>query len=130
MAEEFADDLKTILSRQLISWVPLSTKYAMKKRQLGLDPRILIATGRYVAAIAPVQNPDGSWTVAVPDEPLRAGSKHTLKDLARWLEYGTRTMPARPHWRPAMQIWRTKIYQVRRRVRHDIAKELKKAGFK
>ena len=130
MAEEFADDLRTIISRQLISWVPLSKEYAKRKRILGLDPRILIATGRYIESITPVQNPDGSWVVSVPAEPLRPGSKHTLKDLARWLEYGTRTMPARPHWRPAMQIWRTKIYQVRRRVRHDIVQEMKKAGFR
>jgi hypothetical protein len=129
MAEEFADDVKAILSRQLIAWVPLNREYARRKREMGMDPRILIATGRYVNSIQPIEQKDGSWVVSVPAEPLQGSNKHTLKDLARWLEYGTRTMPARPHWRPAMQIWRTKIYQVRRRVRHDIATELKKAGF-
>lgn len=130
IAQEFADDLKAIIERQLIAWVPLSPTYAQRKRMLGLDPRILIATGRYVNSIQPIEQPDGSWVVSVPDEPLRDGSKHTLKDLARWLEYGTRHMPARPHWRPAMNIWRTKIYQVRRRVRHDLVQELKKAGYR
>jgi len=130
MAEEFADDVREILSRQLIAWVPLNREYARYKREMGLDPRILIATGRYINAIQPIEQKDGSWVVSVPAEPLQPGSRYTLKDLARWLEYGTKTMPARPHWRPAMQIWRTKIYQVRRRVRHDIATELKRAGFK
>lgn len=130
MAEEFADDVREILSRQLIAWVPLSKEYARHKREMGLDPRILIATGRYINSIQPIEQKDGSWVVSVPNELLQGSTKHTLKDLARWLEYGTRTMPARPHWRPAMQLWRTKIYQVRRRVRHDIATEMKRAGFK
>jgi len=130
MATEFADDLKQIITRQLIAWVPLSSGYAKRKRMLGLDPRILIATGRYVNSIQPMQQPDGSWIVSIPDEPLRPGSKYTLKDLARWLEYGTQTMPARPHWRPAQNIWRTKIYQMKRRVHFDLVQELKKSGFR
>lgn len=130
MAQEFADDLKEIIERQLIAWVPLSSGYTRRKRMLGLDPRILIATGRYVNSIQPIEQPDGSWVVSVPDEPLGGKSKYTLKDLARWLEYGTKTMPARPHWRPALNIWRTKIYQVRRRVRHDLVQSLKKAGYR
>ncbi len=130
MANQFADDLRGIISRQLISWVPLSSGYAIRKRTLGLDPRILIATGRYVNSIQAMQQKDGTWLVSVPDEPLRPGSKHTLKDLARWLEYGTLRMPARPHWRPAQNIWRTKIYQMKRRLHFDLVQELKRAGYR
>ena len=130
MAKQFSDDLREILSRQLISWVPLSTGYARRKRNMGLDPRILIATGRYVNSIQPTQQKDGSWLVSVPEEPLRPGSKYTLKDLARWLEYGTQHMPARPHWRPAQNIWRTKIYQLKRRLHFDLVQELKRAGYR
>ena len=130
MANQFADDLRQIISRQLISWVPLSSGYAIRKRTLGLDPRILIATGRYVNSIQAMQQKDGGWIVSIPDEPLRPGSKHTLKDLARWLEYGTLRMPARPHWRPAQNIWRTKIYQMKRRLHFDLVQELKRAGYR
>jgi hypothetical protein len=130
LAAEFADDLKAILDRQLIAWVPLNKEYALRKRLLGLDPRILIATGRYVNSIQPLQQPDGSWVVGVPEEPLGAGSKYTLRDLARWLEYGTQRMPARPHWRPAKNVWRTKIYQMKRRMHFDLVRELKRQGFK
>jgi len=129
MAKEFADDLRAILARQLISWRPLSPKYRLYKSRMGLDPRILIATGRYVQSIQALQQPDGSWVVGVPDEPLRPGSKYTLKDLARWLEYGTMHMPPRPHWRPAREIWRTKIYRMKKRLQFDIAMELKKSGW-
>ena len=130
LAEEFADDLRMLISRQLIGWMPLSKEYKIYKRKMGLDPRILIATGRYVSSIQPVQQRDGSWIVSVPDEPLRQGSKHTLKDLARWLEYGTQNMPARPHWRPAKNIWKTKLYQMKRRLQFNVARELKRQGWK
>lgn len=130
LAEEFADDLRAIIERQLIAWMPLSRPYKAYKRRMGLDPRILIATGRYINSIKPMEQPDGTWLVSVPAEPLRPGSKHTLKDLARWLEYGTRTMPARPHWRPAKNIWRTKIYQMKRRLQFNMVNELRKQGFK
>lgn len=129
LAEEFADDLKMLISRQLIAWVPLNPKYKRHKRKMGLDPRILIATGRYIESIQPIQQPDGGWIVSVPAEPLRGGSKYTLKDLARWLEYGTRHMPARPHWRPAKQIWKTKLYQMKRRMHFNMVQELRKRGW-
>jgi len=35
MAEEFADDVKAILSRQLIAWVPLNREYARRNREMG-----------------------------------------------------------------------------------------------
>lgn len=130
LAEEFADDLKALITRQLIAWVPLSPQYARRKRMLGLDPRILIATGRYVSSIQAILQPDGSWIVGVPDEPLRSGSKYTLKDLARWLEFGTQHMPARPHWRTARNIWRTKLLQIKQRLRFNLVQELRKQGYK
>jgi hypothetical protein len=130
MAKQFADDLKAIISRQLIAWVPLSKGYARYKRRMGLDPRTLIATGKYVNSIQPIQQPDGNWLVSVPNTPLGDGSKHTLRDLARWLEYGTRTMPARPHWRPAKNVWRTKMYQLKHRLHFDLVREMKKIGYR
>lgn len=130
LAEEFADDLRMLISRQLIAWAPLSKPYRTYKRRMGLDPRILIATGRYVHSIQPIQQRDGSWIVSVPEEPLKPGSKYTLRDLARWLEYGTATMPARPHWRPAKNIWRTKLYQMKRRMHFNMVQELRKQGWR
>jgi hypothetical protein len=130
LAQEFADDLKAIIERQMIAWMPLSGPYKSYKRRMGLDPRILIATGRYVNSIQPIEQPDGTWLVSVPKEPLRPGSRYTLRDLARWLEYGTQNMPARPHWRPARNIWRTKIYQMKRRLHFDMVNELRKQGYR
>jgi len=129
LAEEFADDLRALITRQLIAWVPLTKGYARRKRMLGQDPRILIATGNYVNSIRAIQQGDGSWVVGIPATPLRSGSKYTLKDLARWLEYGTHRMPARPHWRPAQAMWRTKLLQIKRRLQFNMVRELRKQGY-
>lgn len=130
LAEEFADDLKRIIETQAFAWAPLSTGYAKRKNMLGLDPRILIATGRYVNSIQAIQQRDGSWIVSVPDEPLQPGSKYTLKDLARWLELGTRHMPPRAHWRPALQLWKTKAYQAKMSLKDSLIAYLRSKGFK
>jgi len=130
LAEEFADDLKRLIEQQAFAWVPLSSKYSRRKQMLRLDPRILIATGRYVRSIRPVQQPDGSWVVGIPPTPLFPGSRHTLQDLARWLEFGTRNMPARPHWRPAMSLWKTKSYQAKLALKHGVSTYLRRRGFR
>lgn len=41
-----------------------------------------------------------SVDVGVRNGARRAGGPSNA-DIARWHEYGTRTVPARPHWRPA-----------------------------
>lgn len=130
LAQEFADDLKQLIESQAFAWVPLSSGYAKRKQMLGQDPRILIATGRYVNALTPVQTPEGDWVVGIPATPLSAGSRYTLQDLARWLEFGTQNMPARPHWRPAMTIWKTKAYQAKLGMKHGVKTYLRRRGFK
>lgn len=129
MAEEFADDLKRIISRQVFAWVPLSPKYKERKKYLGLDPRILIATGTYINSIQAMQNEDGTWTVGVPPTPLSPTTKYTLQDLASWLEWGTKNMPPRPHWRPAMVIWKTKIQQVKQTIKFTTTQMLRQRGY-
>lgn len=130
MTHEFAADLTRLVEQQAFAWVPLSDGYARKKQMLGLDPRILIATGRYVKSFQPIQDASGQWVVGIPATPLHAGSRHTLRDLARWLEFGTRTMPARPHWRPAMALWKTKSYQVKLSLKHGVRTYLRRRGFR
>ncbi len=130
LAEEFADDLKRIIEQQAFAWVPLSSGYARKKQMLGQDPRILIATGAYVNAIQAVQTATGDWEVAVPATPLPNSSKHTLRDLAMWLEFGTQHMPARPHWRPALALWKTKTYRAKAQLKHATATYLRRRGFR
>ena len=134
MAEDFATDLRRIISSQVFAWAPLSPAYAKRKKRLGLDPRILIATGAYIKAIQAMPNDDGSWRVDVPNTPLSPKSKYTLRDLAHWLEWGytsgNTVMPPRPHWRPARVLWKTKIYQIKTAAKSAAVQKMKQQGFR
>ena len=94
-------------------WPPLSPPYKARKAALGLDERILRATGEYAASIVPrVDEENRQYVVAPADRPHRdqrlSKSDATLSQSGEWLEYGTVNadgtvrMPARPHWRPVI----------------------------
>lgn len=110
-AQKLAADIRKVIYRQLYNWVPLATGTAKAKEALGLDPRILIATGAYVKNIKarPRVGRGGCsavWVVGNSDR-LHPGDTFTYKELSRWLEFGTKrsgqvVIPARPHFRP---VW-------------------------
>ena len=81
----------------------LSAATSASKRYKGLDPRVLVATEKYVGDME-----------AVP-----SGKKHSWgikadPDRMRMLEFGTPNMPARPHMIP---IARTKRRDMRLRMK-------------
>lgn len=129
IAEEFAYDLKKKIEQQAFAWVPLSPDYARRKAVLGLDPRMLIALGGYIEAIQAREQPDGTWAVTVADKKL-PNSRYTYKDLANWLEWGTENMPARPHWRPTINLWKQKSYQLKMQVKYGWRTYLSRRGFR
>lgn len=114
-------------------WADLNEDYLAWKDRNGLDTRTLIATGGYVQSISPLPVRDrlGRFTSfskmtpsQIPD--LRLGAtpgfgrskqsddgspdsdSPTYRQIGLWLEYGTSTMPARPHFGPAIFNFRTK----------------------
>lgn len=114
VAKRFAANLRRIIRNQSYAWVPHSPAYAAYKRRNKLDPRIFIASSAYINSIQAVRGEDGSWSVSVPDTPITGvrGKKYTMRDLARWLEFGTLRMPARPMWRPALAAFKAEMHQV------------------
>ena len=75
------------------NWKKLSSAYVDYKKKHKLDPRILIATGDYVKSIqARYQNKQ--WMIAPDAAHMKIGL---------WLEYGTKKMPRRPHFRPVVE---------------------------
>jgi hypothetical protein len=88
----------------------LSEAYVQDKARGELDPRPLIATGFYLTHIEVKEEvkPTGLlYSVYVPDI-VHEPSGLPLKTIVGWLEYGTATMPKRPHWRPVALIIRQK----------------------
>ncbi len=89
-------------------WKPLNPDYKMWKIRKGLDRRIFIAYGYYLDSIKVYQS-GHDWVVGVDPFRIHMKTGIRMKKLARYLEYGTSKMPARPHWRPAYEYVRKHI---------------------
>lgn len=139
VAEDAAWEVRQRLTRQTYNHIPLDRKYLRWKDRWGLDTRILIRTGAYVEGIKAVEvqfprgvgyrvgfDPDAH--TALLDSKGRIVSEDggpLLTDLARWLEYGTLTMSARPHFRPVYRDLISSIKALKKKMRTGIEKELK-----
>ena len=84
---EFVKELVRYVEEQQGSWAALSPGWQKYKALHGLDPRILIATGGYLRSIKLKVEGNKFQIVAEGHE-----------DIAKYLEFGTSKMPARPHW--------------------------------
>lgn len=127
-ANSLADLVKSVLLRQAYTWKPLSERYLAWKKREGLDLRTLIATKTYVQSIRAVPRKRKGEIVSWGVGPGHPNEKHgpsglRLHDLARLLEYGTRRMPARPHWRPA---WSAFVRRDRKLLARNIIKRATK----
>lgn len=124
VAEKIADLTRTAVKEQRWKhkWKPLNPKYKAWKIRKGLDPRILIAYGYYINSIK-VYRSNKDWVVGVDPFQIHPKTGIRMKKLARYLEYGTSRMPARPHWRPAFE-------HVRKHIDRYIKKYLKEKGIK
>lgn len=120
---EEAAYVRSAIENQELDLEPLNVDYLVHKILSGLDPRVLIATHEYVNTIDVYMDPSGDKYVGVPDvkhiPAKRGGPAVNMQDLSKWLEFGTITMPARPHFGP-----------VHRRVMIRLPLRLAKVGFR
>lgn len=91
LAEAFVTTVRKNIEGSKFPLAPLSVSWTAQKAKLGLDPRILIATGDYLRSMRAVNAGKG-----------RAKVELDARKFLR-LEYGTRTMPARPHLSVALR---------------------------
>jgi hypothetical protein len=82
------------------AWPPLAASTILRK---GHD-RPFIDSGLYMDSITVrlVKKSKGVMELQVGPEGL-TDDGYSYQDVARWLEYGTSRIPARPLWRPLMQ---------------------------
>lgn len=104
VAFKTAKRIRRRIREQRIPMAGLSQSWRRFKQTHGLDPRILIATGAYVASIQPRQLSKDRWTVAPAAGVTMANKNKAMSTLGLWLEFGTSGMPARPHFRPEIQV--------------------------
>ena len=80
----------------------ITTKWVAKKLKLNEGEKIYIATGKFVSKLRKEKLPNGAYAAgAFANDQY---DKHlSMAQLAFYLEYGTRDMPAKPLFRPALQ---------------------------
>lgn len=131
MAQEFRDNIY----KQRFKLHPLNPRYLKWKIRHKLDPRILIATKKYVRAIGVKKTKRGAIIGLVRGTRIditktRDGKLKIRKipytTLARWLEYGTKRMKARPHWRPQIKQWKAEVHRFRRELVKELTRDLKR----
>jgi len=128
-SHDFADDIvkeaKEIIKKQKYKWAPLNEKYLEHKKKKGLDERILMATGDYVDKGIGKWEKDGRLFVGpVPGIHKPSGLPYQL--IARYFEYGTWKMPARPLWRPLISSLLRKQKKYRKKYDAAIRRAMKK----
>lgn len=95
-AEDTLKEVVKFIESQPSDWVPLAP-YTVKKKG---SATMLIDTGEYLANLKVVNPEQFHYFVgAVSGEP-HGSSGLDMATLADYLEFGTRKMPARPHFRP------------------------------
>ncbi len=111
-AERLADAVISEIQAQPSNWPPLNPDYLAHKLAVGLSPEMLKATEDYVGSIGVQRIYKGKTRVriyvGVPNLDHRT-AKMNYNDLGRIHEFGTRKIPARPHWGPAYWKWKASI---------------------
>lgn len=122
-ADRMVKDLRTAISDQTLRLKPLSRPYKKWKKKMGLDPRILIATGKLLNAYMVSALPSGrGYVVSVA---RRKQNGVWLSTIDRAHEYGTGHLPARPHWRPVIAKFKTRKREVALLISQQLAKTVR-----
>lgn len=98
----FVDRVRYIVENQFFpgKTAPLSPDWRKRKERLGLDPRVLIASGEYLDSFG-VEQPAWNKVVAGPSTAKHSEAQIPNTLLANILEYGREHIPPHPHIRPA-----------------------------
>jgi len=108
VAEDARDKLVEGIKEQVFQsfrQFPLADETVARKERLGLDGRVMMATGHYVNSIKVVQEDENTFRVGFEEGEKAVDEQGRpvdieLDQVARAHEFGTSTLPARPHWRP------------------------------
>jgi hypothetical protein len=105
IANDVVDGIKSNIENQSYKHKPLTPNYKRYKILHGLDPRILIRTKFYLNKIGvfsgKIKN-EFLYRIGVSKLDEYSDGKK-LSDIAKWLEYGTTKMVARPVYAPELK---------------------------
>lgn len=89
-------------------WVPLKFEYVEYKKRKNLSTNTWEATSQLVNSIKVTKKGD-KFHVGISPSKTYKGSSLKVIQVARWMEYGTTKMPARPLFRPIIRLYRRHI---------------------
>ena len=142
LAAKIKEEVRTAIDWQLYRWKPLSPPYLAWKEAEGYDPRTLIKSRFYWehidwwmdsngvhVGVKNVVHPDTKKLVKVFGKkvPFVRKGGIRLPVLARMHEFGTDTIPPRPHWRPAFAKVLGEFPKLRRNYYARVRKATKEA---
>lgn len=125
LAKRGAARVRQNIYGQRYKHVALNPLYRRWKVKHGLDPRILIATGKYVESIVARKQNKTTWLVAPAAGETFGKAGRAMSTLGLWLEYGTKHMPARPHFRPEAARLQVELVQMGKRGVATIVKDIR-----
>lgn len=125
LISKLVDEAKQIIEGQTYKWEPLSERYLAYKERVGLDPRTLIATRFYLMHIGWGVTHGKIW-FGVPNI-IHEPSGLPLPRLARIHEFGTKTIPARPLWRPLLSKYAREAPRFAKRYEKEVKKAAERA---
>ena len=107
-AELFRNRLITKIKGQNFSWQPLNEKFLQRKKMLGLDTRMLIATSNYISGIEVNESTSVGGKIAIfvgPSPSIIHVSGLPMNVIGGIHEYGSSDgkIPSRPHYRPTWE---------------------------
>jgi hypothetical protein len=133
IANMFKDDLQKLVRAQSEPWPPLSPRHLQRKQKLGLDQRMLIASGNYLKKIRALRSGIGRWTVEPPDTlmertKLNPRPRFTYRQLAAVLELGSmiKNIPPRPHWDPMADKYKGRVPEFERSLQKSFNRRLQR----
>lgn len=105
IAEIYRDELIAAINSQRYKgqWEPLSKEYLEYKRRHGLSDKTWEATELLKNSISAYRS-NNKWVVGINPYIKYPGTKTYVYKVARWMEYGTSNMPARPLFRPVKKL--------------------------
>lgn len=99
IAEEYKERLRQAVINQsrASQWAPLNKAYREHKIRTGLNPGMWIATSKLIESIVVI---DKSGRIEIGVDRRKKHNGTPLTTIVRALEYGTKTIPPRPLFRP------------------------------
>lgn len=114
----YCEEVRRVLVSKLksgsFSFTPLLETYKARKVMTYGDSPILVARGEYVSEIRVFK--DGRQIRVGFEEGKRDSRGMLFEDIAVGNEFGSESVPPRPHWRPTMEDVKQTIPEVGRKV--------------